>query len=412
MKMAAKKAEAVKKTETLTKAQKARALMHKMNRQANAPVMCIAEDVPSTYHLRRPSGIMQLDIDTGGGLPAGSFVTVAGPDNAGKSTLLYKYFGMHQRLFGRDSTIAAAFSECQLDYFAARKAGWVIAVPDSVLEAHQKERKLREVPPLTKEEVAELKREIGTNIMIFGETSEHLLDRLLEINRSNIFGIVALDSLEGMVPSAEAELDTLEDFAQQAAHASLLTRFMKKLNPTFTGVMGTNWTTFIATCQVRSNRKKSEVQSHIAKYMKDWAETVPRAVRHGRAINIVVQNGEKVYQGSKEARETIGKHMKWEIAKGKAGAHDNVFGEVEFLYDQPGFTRDLDDLLVCGMKYGAIREQEGLLTLVRSSGKPDQFLHEVPNKETFIEVLARDFELELIVRHEILAAAGKVCLYR
>lgn len=413
-----KKAAVVRRPEPATKkegsakSQEIRALVAKMNREAKSEVLRTADEVESTYFLRRPSGVMQLDIDTGGGLPAGSFNTIAGPENAGKSTLLYKYFGMHQKLFGRESAIAAAFSEGQLDYFAARKAGWMVAVPDAVLDALARERALRGAAALTSEERAELKREVGTNLLLFGETSEQLLDRLLELIRSNLFGIVALDSLEGMVPSAEAELDSLEEFAQQAAHASLVSRFMKRLGPLFTGVSGANWTTFLATCQVRSNRKKSEVQSNIAKYIKDWSETVPRAVRHWRSINIVVQNGEKVYKGSGATRETLGKYMKWEIAKGKAGAHDNVFGEVEFLYDQPGFTRDLSDLILCGLKHGAIREQGGMLTLIRSSGQPDQFLHEVPNPETFIDVISKDFELELIVRHEILAAAGKTCLYR
>lgn len=547
--------------------QMVKALINKINREAKSVVVRIAEEAPSTYYLRRPCGVMQLDIDTGGGLPAGAFSTIAGPDNciadtsfirfetrhkdgkrsnhkggtiktlykrfheesaiynfyapaindeghviqwpienvvhtglqqcfevttvggqriyctaehkffngnsykalkllkvgntifvhlnttkknlgskdkiksiraagamwtydikmrypyhnyiannivvhnSGKSMLLYKYFAMHQRLYGRESYVALAASEGQLDYFAARKAGWKLAVPDAVLEAYQEERRLRGVALLTKDEIKELKTEVGTNILVYGETGEEILDRLYDVIKSNLFGIVALDSLEGILPGAEAGLDTLEDNPQQAAHASIITRFLKRYGPTTTGISGTNWTTFIATCQVRSNRKKSEVQSYLAKYMKDWTETAPRAARHWRHINITVQNGEKLWEGSKENRKLLGKVLKWEISKGKTGTHDGLTGEVNFYYNTLGLTNDIHDLILCALKYGVLIEQGGFITLLHD-GAPDKHLAEVPGVDALADALSNDFELELAVRREVLAAAGKTCLYR
>lgn len=407
--MASKKKEP--EEDKLPKRQAIKALMNKLNREAKQEVIRVADDVASTYHLRRPCGIMQLDIDTGGGLPAGAFSTVGGPNQAGKSLLLYKYFAMHQRLYGRESAVALAISEGGLDYFAARKAGWLIAVPDDAIEAEQQVRKFRGAPALTKEQVQHLKLQVGENLLIYGETAEEFLDRLYEVIKSNLFGIVALDSLEGLVPSAEAELDTLEDNPQQAARASIVTRFMARYGPLSTGINGPNWTTFIATCQVRSNRKKTEVQSHIARYLPDAVETVPNAVKHWRKINVTVQSGEKIKEGSGENKIQTGKYLKWEITKGTLGTHDGIRGETELIYEQPGLTNDLRDLITCGLKYGVVVERDGLLTFMRASG-PDKLLQEVPDTATMMSELQKDFELELALRQEILAAAGKSCLYR
>src|SRR5690606_37891032 len=118
------------------------------------PVLVAAEDLSVNSYLRRPSGVMQLDIDTGGGLPAQSMVTIGGPPNAGKSTLLYHYYGMHQRLYGESSYIAHACPE-GLDYIQARRCGWVIPVPLNVIEAMQKEREESGEPLLTQDEVTE-----------------------------------------------------------------------------------------------------------------------------------------------------------------------------------------------------------------------------------------------------------------
>lgn len=388
-----------------------RALMNSINRKQKKEVIRFADDASATYYLRRPSGIMQLDIDTGGGLPAGAFSTIAGPNQAGKTLLLYKYFAMHQRLYGNESYLALAMPEGQIDYEYARAVGWRIAVPDEIIESWQEARRLRGAELLTKAEVAELKVEIGTNIRIDGDTGEEVLDNLYDIIKSGMFGIVGLDSLESLLPDAEAKLDTLDDNPQQAAHANIVSRFLKRYGPISNGSSGQNFTSFVSTCQVRSNRKRSEVQSHLAKYMKEWAETVPMAVRHWRHIDVVVQSGEKLWKGSGQNKVLIGKAIKWEIAKGKAGTHDGITGEIDFYYDRPGFTDDLNHLIMCGVKYGVIKEAGGLYTLVRSRG-PDPHLNEVPDLDTFAEEIAKSLELELVLRQEILAAAGKNCVYR
>lgn len=414
--MAPKKAEVVRQpvTKAVSVVDQAKkrdvlAIMNKINREAKKTVIRFAEEAPNTYYLRRPSGILQLDIDCGGGLPAGGFTTISGPDAAGKSLLLYKYFAMHQKIFGPHSCIGYASPEGAIDFLWARKIGWMIAIPDSAIDEEQRNRQLRGVPLLTKEEIAELKTEIGINVRIDHDTGEKLLDSILTLIQSGHFGIIALDSLESVMPGAEAGLDSLEDNPQQAARAGLLTRFMMHYGAAMSGTSGPNYTTLIATCQVRSNRKKAEVASYYAKYMKDWASTAPRAIRHWRLLDITVEAGEKIKKEINGVKKQIGKMMDWEITKGKAGTHDGIKGEVAFEYD--GLIDDLSTVLVAGMRYGVIEEKDGKLTLHRESG-PDPSWAKIPSRNDFIKRMAINLEDEMIVRREILSAAGVKCLYR
>jgi hypothetical protein len=55
-----------------------------INKQYGRKVIAPVDSVHNVYYLRRPSGIMQLDIDTGGGLPSATAHMISGPDGGGK----------------------------------------------------------------------------------------------------------------------------------------------------------------------------------------------------------------------------------------------------------------------------------------------------------------------------------------
>lgn len=383
----------------------AKAVMAKINTSFKSEVVVTADQVHSNAWLRRPSGIMQLDIDTGGGLPAGTFNTLTGPDGAGKTTLLYMYFAMHQRLYGNDSYCALAAVEGGIDYFQARRVGWIIPIPMEVINARQRELKERGQPLLTKEEIAELRREVGHNHIIRGlSTAEEYLDVLESLLLSNVYGIAGLDSYEALMPKSEAGLDSLEEFPVQAARASVIGRFLQHYGPITRSKE--NFTTFIMTCQVRYNRKKAEAAAHFAKYMKDWSGVVPPSVKHWRQYDVQVWSGGKVTNGSKEkeGKITLGKDVNWEITKAKLGGHDHVVGDTPYYYDARGFDC-MRTVLTAGIKYGVIHEQDGVLTFLQN-GQSHDFLDQVPNATLFAQALQDDPELELEVRREILAAAG------
>jgi len=353
---------------------------------------------------------MQIDIDTGGGLPAGGLSYISGPDNAGKTMLLFYYFAKHQQLYGQDSVIAYAPTEGSIDFWFARKCGVKIAIPDENIKQEQQRRKLRGEKLLTKEEIRELQTEVGTFLRISGDTGEAILNNVLDFVELGECGLVAVDSIDGIQPAAEAVVEGLEKSPQQAAKASIISRFMVRYFPLTAGLENPNLTTLIFTGQVRANRKKTEVSSFMAKYMKDWAPTGAYAARHGKLVDLMLWGGEKITAGQGKNLQVLGKELKWELLKGKAGTHDNIRGSTEFRYD--ALLNQQASIVVAGIKYGAIHEEDGKLTLVKpDTGEVHDLLQGIPRTE-FEQALKDDFELELVARREVLAAAGVKCIYR
>lgn len=388
----------------------------KVNKAFKGEIVVAAEDAHGKSFLRRPCGIMQLDIDTGGGLPAGSLNTISGPNNAGKSTLLYYYFAEHQRLYGEDSYCALVLSEGNVDYDQARRCGWVIPYPEEVIAGKRQARLELGAPDFTDEELADLRRNIGVNHIIYGlSTAEEMLDVTESLLKTNLYGIVGLDSYEGLMPNAEAQLETLEDFPQQGARATAIGRFLQHYGPIKRSP--DHFTTFIMTCQIRFNRKKQEAQSFMQKYLKDWAEVVPDVVKHWRTNAIVLwasgkqkEKGEKNAQGEKAPTEVVGKDVHWELSKGKDGTHDNIMGSTVYWYDARCFDIQRT-VLQAGLRYGAVREIEGQLTLYKN-GEPHEYLRNIDGPDTFVQALQEEPEAEWDARHVILHALGKDCLYR
>jgi RecA/RadA recombinase len=393
----------------------------KENKSAKgAPVVASIEDVPNTYFLRRPCGIMQLDIDTGGGLPAGGLCYVSGPDNAGKSYLLAKYIAMNQRLLGERSAVAIGLSEGAPDHWFWRKAGVKVAIPDAMIEEENKYRKDHGLKTFSKEELKELKTQVGEIAILRHATGEKLLETVLGAIETKCFDIVGLDSVSALLSESEATKD-LDENPQQAAVATSMTRFFQHYLTNTTGFYGRNDTTVIFTAQARSNRKKSEAAAHFAKYMKDWTTQGAWAARHGKLIDITVWSGGKEKEEVKGANElegeknkrrvAVGKDICWEISKGKAGTHDGITGEIGFSYDT--MTDDLRSIVAAGFRYGSIREKEGLITVIRrATCEVIEGMQDLAGVDRLTELMREDFETELFVRREVLAAAGIRCTYR
>lgn len=387
---------------------------------AGAPVIASIDQVSNTYFLRRPSGIMPLDIDTGGGVPAGGLCYLSGPDNSGKTFLLYKYFAMQQRLLGDRCSIAMGLSEGPPDHWFMRKAGVRVAIPDSMIDEQNKYRKEQGLKPFTKEEIKELKSQTGHIEIIRHSSGEKLLQTIVDCVETKAFDIVSLDSVSALISENEAQKD-LDENSQAQAIANALTRFFQHYLTNTTGFYGTNETSVLFTAQARSNKKKSEAAAHFAKYMKDWTTQGSWAARHGKLIDITVWSGgkEKVEVKLEKGldakahttRVATGKEICWEIMKGKAGTHDGITGEVNFSYDI--LTDDYRDMITSGMRAGCIFERDGKLSVVRkSTGEVHEGMDALDGPEALCKLMREDFEVELFVRKEILAAAGIQCTYR
>lgn len=429
---------------------KVAALEAKLNRKPAVKGAKVCTDIalaPNTYFLRRPSGIMPLDIHTGGGLPAGGLTYLSGPDGAGKTFLLYKYIAMNQRLYGPKSCVALGVSEAAPDHFFMRKCGVQIAIPERMIEEQVHERKERGEPPFSKEQLKAFRAPtVGEVKLLRGATGEELLQAVLECFDAAIFDIVGLDSISAVLPEADA-MKELDEAAKRAAAAGVVTRFFQHYLNGTTGYYGVNPTTVIFTSQVRSNSKKAEAPAHIAKYLPDYAPQGAWAAKHGKLIDILVKGGAK--EKEKEAvatptngtlseaaaqvrtkRVQIGKTINYEVLKGKAGVHEGITGEFEFHFPagmaamrDPNhlLTEDQRMVIVTGLQNGIVEEKDGLVTfyhpttntpIVHTMNNEAVELKNIAGIDRLVGLMREDFELELTLRRAVLSSCGVECAYR
>ena len=341
---------------------------------------------------------------------------------------------MNQRLYGMQSNVALAVSEAAPDHFFMRKCGMQICVPEKMIEERVAERKLRGLPPFTKEQLRALRSPtVGHVKLIRGVHGEELLQGVLDCFSSKLFDLVGLDSVSACLPMADAKKD-LDDNTKRAAAAGLLTEFFQHYLNGTTGYTGANPTTVIFTAQVRANSKKAEAPAHIAKYLPDFAPQGAYAAKHGKLIDILLTGGAKEKEKqeytplgqteAKEKRVQTGKTVRYEILKGKAGVHEGITGEFDFhfpansvqMHDPTHLLTDAQRLVIMeGIRAGVAEEEGGLITfydLSQPTPVPLPGLEKIAGIGALAEMMRADFELDLQLRRYVLNAVGIECAYR
>lgn len=392
------------------------AVITKQNRAAKRKVLGYADELTNRYILRRPSGILPLDVQTAGGLPSATSNIIGGPEGSGKTGLLYEYMKMNQRIHKGNSAIAIAPVEHPFDHMFCRFRGLMVVVPDERIDQEQEFRKSMGWPQLNKDEIKFLKTGIGETVGIIGETMEEMLGQVLEMVASNCFQIVGIDSITAAIPADLAGKD-LDEGQMKGRHAKILADFYRKYGPYTTNFGGEGSkrsdTTLIMTQQVRSNPKKAEASAFIAKYMKDWdGSGSSYASKHHKVIEITVWSGAKVKVGSETKKTQVGKVMNWEITKGKAGCHEGLTGEVEYHFGDGIHVQAT--VLSEGIKHGVLLEKGGLIHIVDPlTKKPHPKLNKPLPFLEFMGYLEDNWDAEEFVRKAtIYAATGQSCLYR
>lgn len=410
-------------TELTKKVAQLEAKMNKGASEKGASVCADLDQAPNAYFLRRPSGIIELDMHLGGGLPAGGLSYLSGPDGSGKTMLLYKFMAMNQKLWGPRSAVALGVSEAAPDHFFMRKCGMQIAIPEMMIEERVVARKHSGLTPFTKDELKSFRAPtVGTVKLLRGATGEELLGALLEFFDSGIFDILCLDSVSAVLPEADAGKD-LDENQKRAAAAGLLTKFFQHYLNGTTGYSSLNKTTVVFTSQVRSNSKKAEAAAHIQKYLPDYAPQGAWAAKHGKLVDILVKPGEKEKEKTSYEAQTlgaaveqkkktvqVGKAIRYELLKGKAGIHEGITGEFPFNYAT--ITDDQRMIILSALQLGVADEKDGKITFYDlRAHAPIPGIEKVPMDELIKEMRA-NFDLELSMRLMLLASVGVECSYR
>lgn len=384
------------------------AMVQKVNEASGRTVMGYADQCPYTYWLRRPSGIMQLDLDLGGGFPAGSQVKIAGPEGAGKTEILNYYYAMNQKIYGEDSCLGHVYTEAYPDLWFMRKCGVIVRIPDEMIEQRESERVERGLPKYTKEERQWFKQQIGEIIFAGGAAGEETLDIVLRMVKQNDFQIVGVDSITRISPKTELEKD-LDEQSKMAAKANLKNRFFDNYHNIVTDWEHPNYTTLLMLGQARANM-------NVGGYGRAWKPAEDWSGRHGYQISLLVFDGENIRKGKDKETKIVGKWMKWDVEKGKGGTHDGITGSIQRMYSPPGdlLKQQIDlveSIWIPGLRYAVFRETRGGIDICRSTG--EKLAEGVAGRDAVLAMIRSDQKLELVIRHEITAAAGiEGCHYR
>lgn len=422
----------------LTPAQRAQACAataSRINRREKAPIIMPASEVPSSFHLRRPTGIMELDIHLGGGWPASGLSVVAGPNNAGKSYLVYRTMAMNQRLRGHHSNVALFAIEHLPDYFLMRRAGLDVAIPPNVIEEESKARQLIGLPGLTKEERKSMASQTGRVDIVRCANAEMVYDTLLELIDTNGYDIIGVDSMNALLSKSEesTEVKGFEKEGRRAGAAGVMTRFFQHYYPRTLGLEGKNDTTLLFTGQVRQNEDKSKAKPHIAQYMKDWAFNAPNSIKHAMLICLTIWGSSKLRAAGKtttndkgeketEAGPVIGKKWNWELIKGKMGTHDGLKGDDEFYYDEDSTEKmerggiDItSSVLNSALRLGVISEVDGKINIIGANEGPMVYegkeLTGLDGLGAVASLLESELGFDVLLRQTILFRAGISCHY-
>ena len=381
-------------------------LVGQLNQGGNK-VIARACDVPNTYSVRRPSGVTNIDLVTAGGLPAGGLSCLTGPEGSGKSEMMINYMSMHQKIYGEHSYIAIAALEGQFDFRLTRRRGLKVNVPPRMIEQFREQRFDCGEADYTPEQLAEFSNQIGVVDLIGGDTGEDVLNTILDCYSSRIFGIIGLDSINGLLPASNADKDLSEN-DKMAARALLVTRFLDRFLPATAGVSNeSNESTLIFIQQVRANKDKSAAPSYMQKYLKNWAGSSAWATKHTKLMDIEFESGGKITAQRKGVKTTIGKEVRWRVTKSKAGCPEGGNGVNKFTFDDGLDT--YGTLVDAGLACGVVKENSRTLCTINVDG---EILMSGDSRTEFIDNLRADSDLELAVRKNVMVANGVRGLYR
>lgn len=361
-----------------------------------------ASQLGNVYMLRRPTGVIEMDVALGGGFPAGGACMISGPYNSGKTWTLFRTLAMQQQIYGNSFMGAIHIAETQMPYDQMRQAGMKIRVPDDVIKQYIQQDLDVGQPMWSDEKIAEWKEEVGTLHVIEGGTGETVLQSVLECVKANCFSVIGVDSVSSLLPQRDADKDMDEEQAR-AARAIMMGKFWEKYVPHVN--KGVNTTSLLFTQQIRQNDSQ---------YGKEWKITGGKATEHYKLIDIAMWPGSQIRKTISGRSYTVGKETGFETIKGKAGTHDHIKGSFNFYYSEffPGNVDVHGDLILFARQQGVlVQTNKGLQLLNGVTKEPIEGMY-APTESALKECLQLDFEFELDFRRHVTAAMGLKCLYR
>ena len=270
-------------------------------------------------------------------------------------------------------------------------AGVKISMGDDTIKEMNAARISKGWPPFTKEEIADLKYQIGTIDEMRAVAAEDFFDIILRSIDEDIYDLIVIDSIGGVLSSAEQENESIHDKTYGGISAPNST-FLKKMQNLLG--MRNDYGEVRDTCVIGVNQVRDDIKNPNAPYrapggnVLEHTKLVDLYVESGAALGyedkVPTVTGEGVKMGQRFVQ--TGKGINWKIVKGKAGIHEGSRGT--YIYDFRTNAADYyTDTLLAGVTNGIIDASGAWYTILGPEG---QQLARAQGRDKMIEILTAD----------------------
>lgn len=383
-----------------------------------------AKDYKSTYFIRRPTGILALDLELNGGFPAGGCSEVYGARSSGKTHMCYCAAGQIQKNYGNEAIIALGISELRGDVGFMRMSGFCVAYSEQQIAEYEGIRLMNGFPPFTDEEKADLRYQIGEVIFLGGTTGADMLEGTLEVadNLGSRCQLMIVDSL-GSLLTPEAEEKSVSD-KLYGGSSGILSTWITKLQQKFNNELTDG--SLLETTVIGINQVRALIGGPVAGATRPAAGAM--AWKHAQLVSLEFKQGEPLWKDTKHTEQS-GRVTKWSIKKGKAGCHEGAKGEFNWYFfkkdgadvHDPIFWKDVQEGLIVGgadkitdlveaAKATGIIEVGGAWRTIKD--QEGKLICRTQGDEALAEKIVNDPELEAMLRDGCLHASGLTVRYR
>lgn len=371
--------------------ERAAALLEWVNKKmkGRAQLKMASEYVLPFMTKRMPTGLLSLDVALRGGFPCGGISQIVGPKNSGKTYLVWQIIRQLQFYMGENLKVLLAMTEMRADRGQARLAGVAISLGDEDIIELETARVAQGYAKFSKEERAELRREIGTIHEVHGDSAESLFDVILKAVEENAYHLIVLDSIGSIMSGAEAEVDSMREKTYSGA-AAPISQFLKHLSSLLT--MDDGYGNARDVCVIGIN----QVRDAIGDPNKEYRSPGGRALEHAKFVDLLVTSGKAIgYEdniytsdGTKKRFIQTGKEVNWKIEKGKAGIHEGAKGSYVFDF-RTGAGDFYLDTLVAGIRNNVLKQEGSWVSLMNPLDESKTLL-KAHGKEAFLQALVED----------------------
>jgi len=383
-----------------------------------------AKEYKTPYFLRRPTGILGLDLALGGGFPAGGASQVYGARSSGKTHLCFCVAGQVQKNYGNNAIIALGISELRADIGFMRMSGFCVAYSEQQISEYENIRVSNGFLPFTEEEKADLRYQIGQVFFLGGTTGGDMLESTLEVadQLGSTCQLMIVDSL-GSLLTPEQDEKSVSD-KHYGGSSGIITLWQTKMQPKYINDLADG--SLLQTTILGINQVRAMIGGPVAGATR--AAAGAKSWEHAQLVNVEFKTGEPLWKDTKHTDQS-GKIVKWGIKKGKAGCHEGAKGEVNWYFfkkegedvHDPIFWKDVQsgaiiggadkvtDLVEASKATGIIEIGGAWRTIKDQDGK---LITRTQGDEALAEKVANDPELESMLREGCLRASGLTIRYR